>query len=643
MPSWAERRRELDELLRTRPARSTSSRDEQLHLELLAEEVAQDRPGQLSGPSKRLRTAALSPSDFPSLTILSSTGSFGRVELVRPSSSLSIHETAGRSLYVMKTVDRRWAFRMREQQFLRHELTILRLARQDPSASSRIPRLVASFLSTSSFHLVLDHAAGGDVWSVLERKNIGIEPGKEVGLPEAWVRPWMAELVDALEWLHNQGWVHRDVKPQNLLLRADGHLLLTDYGSAAPLSPNHTSIARQYCRALTGTPDYIAPEVLLHAEKVYEQDEDDEEDFGAGGKEVIDLDERAYGAEVDIWACGVVLYELLTGQAPFFAEEISDTYERIINWQDHLTFSSSTSMSKSAKQAIQTLLVAANDRPTFATIRLLPWFAGTEWHKLRQSPPPYIPLAFQPPPSSPSFTRSAHSFTTAKDLDYSSFFSSPGLSVLRPSPRTAESARSDERQYWEGRELGGLTTLPGADEFDQPFCTSSAIPDTAPAPRSSSPYETPARPIFRPLHAVASSGLPSPFTPTRGAEGTPGSSGRSRRMISEIDAWREMQEHAWVVGMSARKQWRESGAGPTMQASPRPAMMAQKFDSTARARQAVSYKVREQEKEKENCRQVDGLGGLEQRQQEMLSRLEEMDRKFEKLFALAAKDVGGQG
>jgi hypothetical protein len=66
---------------------------------------------------KRLQAVALSPDDFPSLSTLSTTGSFARVELVRPSSSLSTNPRATGAVYVAKTVDRRWAFRMREVRF----------------------------------------------------------------------------------------------------------------------------------------------------------------------------------------------------------------------------------------------------------------------------------------------------------------------------------------------------------------------------------------------------------------------------------------------------------------------------------------------------------------------------------------------
>ncbi|BGP01325.1 AGC/DMPK/GEK protein kinase [Rhodotorula toruloides ATCC 204091] len=621
MSGWRERRQELLDGLKYLPAvtnASSASSEEQLHLTLLAAEQDKRDP---PTPLKRIRGAALTLDDFPPLSTLSSSGSFSRVELVRPSSALTGDENSrvGR-VYVMKTLDRRWAFRMKAQQSPQHELAILRLGRTK-DASNRIPRLIVSFLSPTSFHIVISHASGGDLWTLLEKANEGVAVGEERGLSEDWVRGWMAQLLNAVDWLHGKGWAHRDIKPQNLLLDAPGHLQLTDFGSAAPLSRNSSSIARKNCRALVGTPDYIAPEVLRHAEKVFQEAEEEDAAFGAGPSSAAGNDEkRAYGAEVDVWSCGVVLYELLYGKAPFFAEEIADTYEHIVQWQNHLTFPTTDCVSSAAVEAMRCMLVDPSSRPSFAKLKSFPWFAKVDWAKLRETTPAYIP----PPapsdlPSSPSFARS-QAFS-ASSIDFSSFFSSPGLSILRPSPRTADGARREEREYWEAREWGGLLSLPDADEFDAaaPSCTTESAYAAAPEhtssrqsqPRSTSPFETPARPLSRLQHLQHGTSRPK-------THGTPGSSGRSRRMVSDIDAWREMQEHAWSVGMSARK-------GQPPRQTPDAAKA-----SRLTAKEKKTGEAWSESKENEGV-----LGGLEKRQKDVVRQLEDIDRKYGPLFALA--------
>jgi serine/threonine protein kinase len=184
---------------------------------------------------------------------------------------------------------------------------------------------------------------------MLERKNA--EEGQEgivLGLEESWVRRWIADLIEVVEWLHAEGWAHRwvalsrlpahthsssrystcrDIKPQNLLLTAQGHLLLTDFGSAAPLThpplsrptpsrPLPSSIARKHSRALVGTPDYIAPEILQNAERVVQDwgfDDSANEQERSQEEEEQDGEERAYGSEVDWWSVGVTIYEVSCG------------------------------------------------------------------------------------------------------------------------------------------------------------------------------------------------------------------------------------------------------------------------------------------------------------------------------------------
>ncbi|GAA5868380.1 hypothetical protein JCM3774_003273 [Rhodotorula dairenensis] len=645
-PNWRDRQHELLRLLAQVVAALEApapSPDEQLHRALLQpREAASTATATSKSPAARLRTVALSLDDFVPLSTLSSTSLLSRVEVVRPASTLTGQGSSQNRCYVMKTVDKRWAFRMRAQQSHIHELAVLRLgaeSEKQANACRRIPRLVASFLSPTAFHIVLSHAPGGDLSTVLEH-HVATE-STAGGLPEAWVKGWMAELVDALEWLHSNGWAHRDVKPQNLVLDADGHLLLTDFGSAAPLLLPQTCIARKHCRALIGTPDYIAPEILSHAEALYleveDADSDDEEGGGGGGdglgistkgtgrSPVPDSNDNlpAYSAAVDLWSSGIVMYELLYGVAPFYADKIPETYDRIVRWRENLRFPTGSTVSKAAESTIKALLTDAASRPTFEKVKSLEFFAGVQWDQLRTVKP-----AYQPPqlssgssfPGSPSLSRSQRSF--AQPFDVESFISSPGLSILRPSPSTLVRVRDVEQLYWEAHDFGGLTTLPSADEFDQLRPSSSSQggdhlgrrPVSPPRSRiekerassSSSSFETPARPrwsaqIEREVLANSSSS----------------SSSRSKRSADGLEAWREMQEHAWSVSRSAQRRAAVATA-TAVPSSSSPAVPASSLNETT----------------KEEAQ--DSLGGLESRHGQMMKQLDDMDHKYSSLFALAA-------
>lgn len=98
---------------------------------------------------------------------------------------------------------------------------------------------------------------------------------------------------------------HRDIKPENCLLDGSGSLKLADYGGAvhAPPSDSHSSSVRTY--SVCGTPEYLAPEVLK-----------------GGG----------YGLEVDVWACGVLLHELLVGATPFAGRDHEHVYANVASF-----------------------------------------------------------------------------------------------------------------------------------------------------------------------------------------------------------------------------------------------------------------------------------------------------------------------
>ncbi|KAK5639256.1 hypothetical protein RI129_011748 [Pyrocoelia pectoralis] len=160
--------------------------------------------------------------------------------------------------------------------------------------------------------LVMEYVEGGDCASLI--KNIG-------PLPADMARFYFAETVLAVEYLHSYGIVHRDLKPDNLLITALGHIKLTDFGlSKMGLMSLATNLYEGYIDCETrqfsdkqvfGTPEYIAPEVILR---------------------------QGYGKPVDWWSMGIILYEFLIGCVPFFGDTPEELFAHTVNddieWPD---------------------------------------------------------------------------------------------------------------------------------------------------------------------------------------------------------------------------------------------------------------------------------------------------------------------
>lgn len=113
----------------------------------------------------------------------------------------------------------------------------------------------------------------------------------------------MKQLFEAVSYIHGKGIVHRDLKPENILLDDNLNVKLTDFGFAKVLSANERLFE------LCGTPGYLAPELLRAS--MYEN---------AAG----------YRQEVDIWACGVIMYTLLVGFPPFWHRKQMITLRNIM-------------------------------------------------------------------------------------------------------------------------------------------------------------------------------------------------------------------------------------------------------------------------------------------------------------------------
>ncbi|XP_028845014.1 phosphorylase b kinase gamma catalytic chain, liver/testis isoform isoform X2 [Denticeps clupeoides] len=158
------------------------------------------------------------------------------------------------------------------------EIHVLNVVKGHPS----IITLIDSYESATFIFLVFDLMRRGELFDYLTEK---------VTLSEKETRSIMRELLEAVQYLHSLSIVHRDLKPENVLLDDQGHIKLSDFGFSVQLQPY------QQLRELCGTPGYLAPEIL---------------------KCSMDETHPGYGKEVDLWACGVILFTLLAGSPPFW-------------------------------------------------------------------------------------------------------------------------------------------------------------------------------------------------------------------------------------------------------------------------------------------------------------------------------------
>lgn len=218
------------------------------------------------------------PQDFEVLRLIGK-GTFGQVYQVRKKDTNRI--------YAMKVLSKKVIVQKKEVAHTVGERNIL--VRTATTDSPFIVGLKFSFQTPTDLYLVTDYMSGGELFWHLQ---------KEGKFKEDRAKFYIAELILALEHLHNHDIVYRDLKPENILLDANGHIALCDFGlSKANLAANATT--NTFC----GTTEYLAPEVLL--------------------------DETGYSKMVDFWSLGVLVFEMCCGWSPFYADDTQQMYKNI--------------------------------------------------------------------------------------------------------------------------------------------------------------------------------------------------------------------------------------------------------------------------------------------------------------------------
>uniref|UniRef100_A0A8C6T407 non-specific serine/threonine protein kinase n=1 Tax=Neogobius melanostomus TaxID=47308 RepID=A0A8C6T407_9GOBI len=225
--------------------------------------------------------------------------------------------------------------------------------------SSWVVQLFFAFQDDRYLYMVMEYMPGGDLVNLMSNYDV----------PEKWARFYTAEVVLALDGIHSMGFIHRDVKPDNMLLDKTGHLKLADFGTCMKM--NKDGMVR--CDTAVGTPDYISPEVLK----------------SQGG-------DGYYGRECDWWSVGVFLYEMLVGDTPFYADSLVGTYSKIMNHKNALTFPDDSDISNDAKNLICAFLTDREvrlGRNGVDEIKRHPFFKNDQWtwEVIRDTAAPVVP------------------------------------------------------------------------------------------------------------------------------------------------------------------------------------------------------------------------------------------------------------
>jgi len=378
------------------------SQMERLQLDEVSKEKLRDKLMKEESRKARSMRKRMTTDDFIPLRIIGK-GAFGQVRLVKKRDTGEV--------YALKTLVKSAMILKNQVSHVRAERNIL--AHASPTGSAQwLVELMYSFQDEHNLYLVMEFAPGGDLMALLMKEDI---------LSEEATRFYAAETALAIEAVHALGYLHRDLKPDNLLLDWRGHIKLTDLGlskkverDALPgmtnkIAANPNSILPHpsgymipgniskavgsdsavtpsssegvvYCRdrklaySTVGTPDYIAPEVLSQS---------------------------GYGMSCDWWSLGVILFECIAGYPPFYSEAPMDTCRKIIHWRKSLAFPREcvNRVSPACLDFVRRLLCDSDQRlgaHGSTEIREHPWLQGIDFAHIRELDAPHIPQFSQP-------------------------------------------------------------------------------------------------------------------------------------------------------------------------------------------------------------------------------------------------------
>lgn len=273
-------------------------------------------------------------------------GGFGRVELVQ----LVKNGGKEKRTFALKCLKKKHIVDTQQQEHVYSEKRIMMNC-----SHQFITSLYRTFKDRKYVYLLMEACLGGELWTILRDKG---------WFDDLTTRFYVACVISAIDYLHSQGIIYRDLKPENLLLDSQGYVKMVDFGFSKVIPQGNKTWT--FC----GTPEYVAPEIILN---------------------------RGHDRAVDFWSLGVLMCELLMGTPPFTASDPMKIYNIILRGIDQIHFPRHVT-----KTAISIIKRFCRENPTerlgyqkdgIEEIRRHRWFAGFHWDGLeaRSLPPPHIP------------------------------------------------------------------------------------------------------------------------------------------------------------------------------------------------------------------------------------------------------------
>ena len=188
--------------------------------------------------------------------------------------------------FAMKTLKKSLLKEKKKENYIKNEINTIDLI----TDNNFLIKHFWTFQTKNKFHFILEYCPGGDLFNLLEKKR---------KLTIAQTKFYTAQIILALEHLHNKKLIYRSLKPENILINKDGYIKLTNFSISRKVEDDEA-------KTICGNIDYLAPEILI---------------------------KKGYGKEIDFWSLGCIVYEMLFGISPFYCDNNYQMIQKILKFK----------------------------------------------------------------------------------------------------------------------------------------------------------------------------------------------------------------------------------------------------------------------------------------------------------------------